>query len=349
VYEFWEGKAMPKFCQIKTRVLVYGCVLILLLPVFLLAGCGKNGNSQEVWGRAEAKEVDINSKIAGRVIGLLVKEGERVEKGQLLARIDNRDITAKANQAKAGIQALEAQLAQASTVTVLQDQTLKASLDNARAQLEKAKSDLALSENDYRRFSQLADSGAVSKQLYDSYKTKYEASQATYTQAQAAVLAAEASLLQAQVNRQNEQAMQGKVVQAQAALDEVEVYLDETEIRAPFSGIITTKYVEEGAMVSTGMPIVAVQDPNDNWINIKVKETELGKYSLGQNVKVMGRDGVLSLAGTIIDISKKPEFATYRATNERGDSDIITFNVKVQVNSDKVRPGMRFKLLDGGD
>lgn len=324
-------------------------LLITVLAAGVFGGCGQSGGTQEVWGRAEAKEVDINSKIAGRVVTLLVKEGDQVEKGQLLARIDNRDLTAKANQAKAGIQALEAQLAQASTVTALQDQTLQAAVTTARAQLEKARSDLALAENDYKRFSELVDSGAVSKQVFETYRAKYQVAQAAYSQAEAAVVTAEASLLQAQVNRDNEEAVRSKVVQAQASLQEVEVYLDETEIRAPFAGIVTVKYVEEGATVSTGMPLVAIQDPLDNWVNIKVKETELGGYSVGQAVRLQGRDGNLTLDGTVTDISKKPEFATYRATNERGDNDIITFNVKVRVNSDKVRPGMRFRLLNGGE
>lgn len=59
-----------------------------------------------------------------------------------------------------------------------------------------------------------------------------------------------------------------------------------------------------------------------------------------------GRNDGLRLQGRIVDISKKPNFATYRATSERGDDDdIITFNVKVQVNDVRVRPGMRFRLL----
>ena len=130
-------------------------------------------------------------------------------------------------------------------------------------------------------------------------------------------------------------------------LQQVEVALDETEIRAPFDGLVTTKYVEEGAMVSQGMPLVAIQDPLDNWINLKVKETELSRYSLQQVVRLQGRDNLLTVKGTIVDISKKAEFATYRSTNERNDNDIITFNVKIQVNADTLRPGMRFKLLDG--
>lgn len=321
--------------------------LLFILSATLLAGCANKTAIPEVWGRADAKEVDINSKIPGRVVSLLVKEGDKVTKGQMLARIDNRDIVAQTNQALANIKALEAQQAQASTVTTLQDQTAKAALTTANAQLEKAKSDLALAESDYNRFSELVQSKAISPQLFDTYRTKYQVAQAAYNQAQASIKTAQAGLLQTDVNSANEAAIQSKVAQAQASLQQVEVSLDETEIRAPFDGIITAKYVEEGAMVSQGMPLVAVQDPLDNWVNLKVKETELSHYAVQQTVQLQGRDGNLTLPGTIVDISKKAEFATYRATSERGDSDIITFNVKIQVNSDKVRPGMRFKLVVG--
>ena len=325
------------------KSMIYALVMVSMAALF--AGCGNKGEDQSLWGRAEGKEVDVNSKIPGRVVELLVKEGDRVEKGQVLARIDKRDIVAQANQAKANINALDAQNNQASTVTKLQDQTSKATVTTAQAQLEKAGADLALATNDYNRFSELFNSGAVSKQVYDAYSTKYQVAEATYQQAEANLNAAQAGLLQTDVNQANEKAVQSKIAQAQAALSQVEIALDESEIKAPFSGIITTKFVEVGAMISQGMPIVTIQDPIDNWINLKVKETDLGKYALNQNVKLQGRDEKLQIDGTIVDISSKPEFATYRATDERGDTDIITFNVKIQVNSDVVKPGMRFKLL----
>jgi len=337
--------------KFKQKALVQWGVfgLLVVFSTGLLSGCSKQvSSSPEVWGRAEAKEVDVNTKIPGRIIKMLVKEGDRVEQGQIIAQIDNRDLAAKADQAKAGIQALEAQRSQAGTVTSLQDQTAQASLAVAQAQLGKAQADMALAEKDYNRFMDLAASGAVSQQALDNYRLKYDVAQATYAQAKSSLAAAEAGLMQTQVNRDNEATVQSKIVQAQAQLQEVQVYIDETEVRAPFSGIITAKYVEEGAMVSTGTPIVAVQDPSDNWINIKVKETELSKYQISNNVNLVGKDPGIKLAGTIVDISKKPEFATYRATNERNDSDVITFNIKIQVNSDKVRPGMRFQLVNGG-
>jgi HlyD family secretion protein len=254
---------------------------------------------------------------------------------------------AQANQAKAAVKALEAQIIQASTATSLQDQTAQATVDTAQAQLNKATADLKLAEADYKRFGKLVKSGSVSRQLFETYQARYEAARSNYDQAEASLAKAQAGLLQVSMSRNNEQTALGKLQQSQAALQQVEVALDETEIKAPFAGIVTAKYVEEGAMVSTGMPLLAIQDPLDNWVNVKVKETELGRYQIGQAVGLQGRDGALKVKGTVVDISKKPEFATYRATNERDDNDIITFNVKIRVNSEKLRPGMRFKIADG--
>ena len=320
--------------------------LVFAFITATLGGCN-TASTTEIWGRAEAKEVDINSKIPGRVLILSVKEGERVEKGQVLARIDNRDITAQANQALAVIKAMEAQLAQAATTTFLQDQMTQATVDVAQSQLNKAAADLTMAEADYRRFSKLVKSGSISRQMFETYQARYEVAQASYAQAQSGLAKAQAGVLQVSISRDNEKSSLGRLQQSQAALQQVEVALDETEIKAPFAGIITAKYVEEGAMVSSGMPLVAIQDPLDNWVNIKVKETELSKYQLNQNVQLQGRDNKLQVKGIITDISKKPEFATYRATNERNDNDIITFNVKIQINSEKIRPGMRFQLVDG--
>ncbi|SFL69858.1 HlyD family secretion protein [Pelosinus propionicus] len=323
-------------------------ILLVSLISIILGGCSTATVAKEVWGRAEAKEVDVNSKIPGRVLTLMVKEGDHVTKGQILARIDSRDIAAKANEAQAAIKAVAAQVSQASTATSLQSQTAEATVDAAQAQLSKAASDLTLAETDYKRFKKLVESGSVSRQLYDTYNARYEAAQAGYALAETNVTKAQAGLLQVSMSKDTEETALRRMQQSQAALQFVEVALDETEIKAPFDGLITAKYVEEGAMVSIGMPIVAIQDSVDNWINVKVKETELDKYQVGQTVQLQGRDSAVKVQGTITDISKKAEFATYRSTNERDDNDIITFNVKIQVNSDILRPGMRFKLIDGG-
>ena len=321
-------------------------VLCLLGLMMLCAGCGKTANAdQTTWGRADAKEIDVNSKIAGRVVELLVKEGDTVQQGQVIARIDKRSLEAQKAEAEASIKALRAQQAQAAVTTNMQSGTTASAVSEAQAATDQARADLALAQADHDRYAELLAEGAVSQQTFEQFDTKYKTAQAAYEQSKAAVRQAQAGTLQTDASRANEEALAMQIEKAEATLQNIEVSLDETEIRAPFDGVITQKYIEEGSMISNGTPLVAVQDPEDNWIDIKVPETKLSKYYVGQEVTMIGRDGGTKVTGTITDISKKAEFATQRATSERGDeTDIVSFNVKVQVNSDVLRPGMRFRL-----
>ncbi len=323
--------------------------LLMLLLAILCGGCGGNtADENGTWGRADAKEIDVNSKVPGRVVELLVKEGDRVEAGQVIARIDKRDLEAQREQLEANIEAIKAQQSQAALSTALQDGTTSAGTSSASAALERAGADLQMARADYERYAALVESGAVSRQAFEKYRTQYQVAQAAYSQAQAAVAQADAATLQTDVSRANEAATARKLAQAEASLKQLLVSLDETEIRAPFAGVITAKYVEEGSMISSGTPLVAVQDPEDNWVDVKVPETELGNFALNQEVRLQARDGRTEVTGRIVDISRKSEFATQRATSERGDdTDIISFNVKIQVNDSALRPGMRFKLLGG--
>ena len=273
----------------------------MLTAAIFISGCAGQDTREEafLWGQADATEVDVNTKVPGRLVELYVKEGSLVHKGDILAKIDAREQNTLNAAAKAKV-----------------EQAKAASLQ-AKANLEQAERDIA-------RYAALYTDGAVSKQIYENYSSQRDVYAAMYQQAQAALLAAEEAYKQSDIN------------------------LGETDIIAPFDGIVTTKYSDLGAMISTGMPIVAVQNPKDNWINFKVKETELDKYRLHDTVKLIGRNGDLQLQGTIVDISHKPNFATYRATSERADAqDIITFNVKVQTDSLKVKPGMRFRIAQG--
>ena len=328
------------------RKLRQGLAMVLsVLLVLVSVGCGSNAENKVEWGRADAKEIDVNSKIAGRVVELLVKEGDEVRAGQVIARIDKRDLEAKKAGYEANIAAIRAQQLQAASVTNMQTGTTQSALAAAQNAQKKASADLALAQADYERYSDLVASGAVSRQTFEQFGTKCEVAQATYEQAGASVRQAQAALGQRDVDVANEAATAKKLEQAQAALREVEVSLDETEIRAPFDGVVTEKYVEEGSMISNGTPLVAVQDPTDNWVDLKVPETQLADFAVGQDITLVGRDGKTQVTGTITDISKKAEFATQRATSERGDaSDIVSFNVKIQINSPVLRPGMRFRL-----
>ena len=117
---FFQGKSCGKAAVFLLAVLVLG----------LSAGCGTSSKAQneQLWGRSDAKEIDINSKIAGRVVELTVKEGDTVKKGQVIAHIDKRDLEAQRNQYAANIEAITAQQGQASATTRMQSGTTQSAL-----------------------------------------------------------------------------------------------------------------------------------------------------------------------------------------------------------------------------
>lgn len=275
------------------------CIVgVMLIAALAISGCDKKDNPDDstVWGQADATEISINTKIPGRLVDLYVQEGVRVHKGDVLAQIDAREVSAMNAAAKAKISAAKAARLQ------------------AEANLDQARRDLA-------RYEELYRAGAISRSMYENLQSKCDILAAVCEQAEANVEASTEAFNQSAVN------------------------VGETVITAPFDGIVTTKYVDAGAMVSTGMPIVGLQDPSKNWVNFKVKETDLDKYKLNSEVTLYGRNKDLQVKGTIVDISQKPNFATYRATSERGDDqDIITYNVKVQVNDPRIQPGMLFRM-----
>ena len=89
--------------------------------MILVGGCGnREMASDQVWGRADAKEIDINTKVAGRVIQLNVKEGDHVKAGDVIAYINRRDLEAKKSQQEAVIASLTAQKAEANSLTSLE-------------------------------------------------------------------------------------------------------------------------------------------------------------------------------------------------------------------------------------
>lgn len=300
--------------------------------------------TEENWGIADAKEEEIYSKVPGRVTQIYVNEGDLVHQGQLLARIDQDSQKTERTQAEASLQMQYAQLQQTVINSNMERNTLMASLRVAEAQAAQAKSALNLSARDEVRYRQLLAKNAVSQQQYDSAKAGLEAAQAAYEAAQANVESARSGLAKNAANQEAIEAQKKQMENIQGKIDAISLSEKETEIRAAFDGTITKKYIEKGSLIGSTVPLFSLQDTNDNWVIFKVKETELQHYHIGDAIRMTGRNENLKVDGKIESISHKAYYATIKATNERGDKDIVTFDVKVRTNSPDIWPGMRFKL-----
>ncbi len=326
------------------KALMGAVILLAAAGVFTWQISEARTEAQPLWGMADVREVGVNPKVSGRIVEIMVKEGDTVKKGQILARIDQDAQATERTQAEASIRAQYAQLQQVMINSNTDAGNLDANLLAAKAKQDQAATALALAQKNEARYSELLAQGAVSQQQYDTIRATMDNAQSAYEAAGAAVTAAEVSLDKKAANAEVEQAQREQLEALRGKLDAVALSENETVIRAPFDGVITKKYLEEGALVSPSVPIFSIQDSSDNWVDFKVKETDLGKYHVGDLVLLEGRNENVKISGKIESISRKADYATVKATNERGDADIITFNVKVRTNSADVWPGMRWRF-----
>jgi len=341
---FSRGKCLYRRYHKGLKLLLFLFVVVGGVSLFYWQTTQAKVGPQGLWGMADAKESNVNSKVFGRVIEICVNEGDYVEKGQVIARIDQDTQNPQQRQAQA---TLAAQYAQVQQVALSADSTkgkLNAALKLAEAQLSQAVTARNLAAKDEARYSQLLSENAVPEQTYDSYRSKLDQAESACVAAQAGVDSARFALKENEANKASQNAAEEQAKALKSQLDSANISLNETEIRAPYSGIITKRFVEEGSLISSSVPIYSIQDSSDNWVDFKVKETDLGNYEVGDFVTLEGRNADVHINGTIESIRRKADFATQKATSERGDTDVMAFNVKVRTNDNSIWPGMRFRL-----
>ena len=122
-------------------------------------------------------------------------------------------------------------------------------------------------------------------------------------------------------------------VVAKGVLDEVNLNLGQTSQYAPCNGTITMVSSSLGELIGTGTTIVTLTDYSDRWVMANVDEYAVGKLKVGQQIPLTSKahpDTVFH--GKIVNISKSPDFATKKSTNELNDQDVVTYEVKIALS-----------------
>lgn len=380
-----DGMDVKKKVRIGGSVAIFVIILVALIvaiPYFTKMHAAEMAAEDKTQGLVESKEVSINSKLPGRISKIYVEEGQEVVAGQILAEIEDNDLMAKKAQAEAQVKAaqagleaskIEAEAAQAAAkAATFQVKAAKATLQKAnngarKQEVAQAQAAYDLWKKTYDRVASLYEKGAVSAQKVDEVKTQMEVAELTLSIANEGARsedksAAEAVVMQASSMAQAaaDKAMQAlagvkaseeKLEMAKGVVAEVNSYVKDTKLMAPISGTITVVNSHEGELVSSGMSVMTVTDLKTSWVEVKVKETDVNKLSLGQKavLTIPGLSGQ-TFSGKVVRINAKPDFATKLATNENGDFDVRAFGVKVELeNSNKIlRPGQTaFVKFDG--
>lgn len=334
-------------------------IIVRLVMIFLLIGIVGGGwwwylSTKYVStddARIGGTIVSVSAKIPGRIIEVLVKEGEQVKAGQAVARIDGREIAAQQAQAKAGVAVAKAKYEELVAGSRPQEiGQARFTVDQAQASVEQARANLDNAAKNYDRMQALYQQGAISSSQIDNAQTAYAVAKEVLRASQEGVNVA-GEKLNLSVSGTREEAIRGadaQLKQAEAALEAVAVLGDYTTIVSPVAGTVALKSVNPGEVVAAAQPLFSIVDLSDVWVITRIEETKLAKIKVGQKAEytIDGYPGQ-KFEGAVYDVGTAANsvFALIPTENSSGNFTKVTQRVGVKITLPKegdlvFRPGM---------
>lgn len=339
--------------------------ILTLLGVLILVALGyyyfSNDHSPDLvlMGTVDANQVIVSAQIVGRIQKLAVEEGQDVKAGDLVAILDQDELSAAKTASEAQAQSLKSQLgAMRATASSTSGDTENAvagaqsTYRAATATLAEAVANRNSQELLTQRTVALAEQGIMSAQDRDAAIQSLKASQARERAAQDQMAAAEAALNaakartnQAKAALENVVSTMGQWAQAQAQVKEAGARLGYTRILAPIAGKVGLWAAREGEVVNPGSAIVTIVDLNHTWVYAPMPETEADAVQIGDRLKVRMPSGA-QVDGVVIVKGAEGDFATQRDVSHL-KRDIKTIRIKLLISNPEERfvPGMTAEVL----
>ena len=245
-------------------------------------------------GRIEGDHLTVASKFPGRIQELRVHEGDNVTAGQVMVRIDDVQTRARVDQAQHAWAAIEAQVQSAHTALAVLNlevplaiESAQSRVDEAGAEVEKAKAVEQEARVDERRLRNLLPEEAVAQQQYDQALARWNVAKSNVQVARSTLVKTRKELAQVELGWKRIRAKEDEVAalerqrdQFEAALNEAESVLADLTIRAPTNGTVTTRMVDLGEVVTAGTPLFEIVDLDRLYLKVYVPEIQIGKIRL---------------------------------------------------------------------
>jgi HlyD family secretion protein len=305
--------------------------------VSILAGCAQDAPSNEVRasGHVEATEVRLAPEVGGRLLELRVKEGDVVNAGDLILRIDARDTELALDRARADLQQASAQLKLLQAGSRREDiAQAQAQAQAARDEVAAARAELTAAEADLQRLEALLESNAGSRKQRDDARARRDVARERVEAAESRVRAADQTTarLRSGARAEEIEAARARVAAATAAVATVEEALADTTLRSPIAGVVTEKLVSVGEVVAPRTPVLVVVDLVNAWADVFVDEPLIPRLRLNQPATVFTDAGGAGIAGTVSYISPKAEF-TPRNVQTAEERSKLVYRVRVSVDN----------------
>ena len=286
------------------------------------------------YGNVDLRQVQLSFNNSERIAAVLVQEGDRVRKGQLVARLDTRRLEPQVAQAEAQV------AAQRQVVQRLRSGSRPEEIAQARANVESAKADAVNARQQYERIKSAAEMSAgraVRQQDVDSAKAALQV-------AEAKLAVNERALELAVIGPRKEDIAEAearlRANEAQLAL--LRQQLVDAELLAPIDAVVRTRILEPGDMASPQKPVFSLAITDPKWVRAYVSEPDLGKIHEGMAAAVaVDSFPQRRFEGWVGFISPVAEFTPKAVqTEELRPSLVYEVRVFVKDQSDELRLGM---------
>ena len=248
-------------------------------------------------GRIDATEVDVATRLPGRLSEVLVNEGAMVTAGQIVARMDTDELHAQLREANARL---------------LQT---KQGERYAEAIVKQRQSELTYARNEYGRPSRLSNEGHVSVERLDQDRN-------ALTTAEAALQAANVQVLEAQA----------AIEAARAAVDRIQSNIDDSVLVSPIDGRVLYRLAEPGEVLAAGGRVVTVLDLTDVFMTIFLPTQQAGRVTVGDEARIILDalpDYVVPAQVSFVD--PQAQF-TPREVETRSEREKLMFRIKVKID-----------------
>lgn len=275
-------------------------------------------------GRIEATEIDIAAKTAGRVSEILVDEGDLVQAGQVLARINTDSLAAELQQAEAQVKRSENARATANAV-VRQRESLR---NSAAAVVEQRKSELTLAENDLKRSQDLVARGFITSQKLDTDRARRQSTQAALSAAQAQAVESESAIATAksQVTEAD-----SAIEAARATVQRLRADIADATLKAPRAGRVQHRVAQPGEVVGGGGKLLTLIDLGDVYMNFFLPETTAGRLAIGAEARlVLDAAPQYVFPATVSFVASEAQF-TPKTVETSSERQKLVFRVKARV------------------
>lgn len=284
-------------------------------------------------GRIEATEIDVATKLAGRISEVLVDEGAVVKPGQVVAKMDTASLQAQFAQAKANERQSRDSVTAAEAQVALREADARAS--DAQVALREAELDAA--SRRFKRAQALAGEGAASQQELDDARASYRGSEAAVTAAKAQAVAAQSAIDAARAQLVGSHS---NVEAAGAAATRVKSDIDDSLLVAPRAGRVQFKVAEPGEVLGAGGRVLNLVDLSDVYITFFLPEEAAGSVKLGSEVRIV----LDALPGTAVPakVSFVADVAQFtpKSVETASERQKLMFRVKARIDRDVLEAHM---------